>query len=126
MRGLTKKETITCLESNTNQLNMVDTTVSIISTIIISIDLNIQITRSAHKTQATVATQAVTIQEDVAKAIISTIIKEIAAIRTNSVVILLQEAKAAGHQALQITTPEITLNQTTEAVVAIITIKIME
>ena len=126
MRGLTKKETITCLESNTNQLNMVDTTVSIISTIIISIDLNIQITRSAHKTQATVATQAVTIQEDVAKAIISTIIKEIAAIRTNLVVILLQEAKAAGHQALQITTPEITLNQTTEAVVAIITIKIME
>ena len=105
---------------------MVDTTASIISTIIISIDLNIQITRSAHKTQATVATQAVTIQEDVAKATISTIIKEIAAIRTNSVVIMLQEAKAAGRQALQITTQEITLNQTTEAVVAIITIQIME
>ena len=72
------------------------------------------------------ATQAVTIQEDVAKATISTIIKEIAAIRTNSVVIMLQEAKAAGRQALQITTQEITLNQTTEAVVAIITIQIME
>ena len=124
MTGRTRKETITCLESNTNQLSMVDTTINTIS-IIISTDLSIQITLSAHKTQAIVVIQAVITLEDVVKATTSTIIKEIAAIRTNLVVIILQEAKV-DHQAQQITTPETTSSQTTEVGVAIITILIME
>ena len=122
--GRTRKETITCLESNTNQLSMVDTTISTIS-IIISTDLSIQIILSAHKTQAIVAIQAVITLEDVVKATTSTIIKAMAAIRTNLVVIILQEAKV-DRQALQITTPETTSSLTTEVGVAIITILIME
>ena len=122
--GRTRKETITCLESNTNQLSMVDTTISTIS-IIISTDLSIQIILSAHKTQAIVVIQAVITLEDVVKATTSTIIKAIAAIRTNLVVIILQEAKV-DRQALQITTPETTSSLTTEVGVAIITILIME
>ena len=122
--GRTRKETITCLESNTNQLSMVDTTISTIS-IIISTDLSIQIILSAHKTQAIVVIQAVITLEDVVKATTSTIIKVIAAIRTNLVVIILQEAKV-DRQALQITTPETTSSQTTEVGVVIITILIME
>lgn len=122
--GRTRKETITCLESNTNQLSMVDTTISTIS-IIISTDLSIQIILSAHKTQAIVVIQAVITLEDVVKATTSTIIKAMAAIRTNLVVIILQEAKV-DRQALQITTPETTSSLTTEVGVAIITILIME
>ena len=122
--GRTRKETITCLESNTNQLSMVDTTISTIS-IIISTDLSIQIILSAHKTQAIVVIQAVITLEDVVKATTSTIIKAIAAIRTNLVVIILQEAKV-DRQALQITTLETTSSLITEVGVVIITILIME
>ena len=124
--GHTRKGAITCLESNTSRLSMVDITVNIISIIIISnTDLSIQITRSAHKIQAIVATQAVIILEDVAKATISTITKAIVAIKTNLVVIMLLEAKV-DRKALQITTLGTTSSQTTEAVVATITSLIME
>ena len=105
---------------------MVDTTVNIISiTIISNTDLSIQITRSALKIQAIVATQAVIILEGVAKATISTITKAIVAIKTNSVVIMLLEAKV-DRKALQITTLGTTSSQITEAVVATITSLIME
>ena len=130
-----RKEVITCLESNTNrlsmvdmlvrQLNMVNTTASTTSIITISTDLSIQITHSARKTRAIVVTQAVITLEVEVKATISIITKEIVAIRTNLVVIMLQEAKV-GRQALRITTRGTTSSQTMEAVVAIIMILIME
>lgn len=120
-----RKEVITCLESSTNQLSMVDTTASTISIITISTDLSIQITHSARKTLAIVVTQAVITLEVEVKATISTITKEIVAIRTNLVVIMLQGVKA-GRQALRITTRVTTSSQTMEAVVAIIMILIME
>ena len=125
MTGLMKKEVITCQESSTNQLSMVDTTASTISIITISTDLSIQITHSARKTRAIVVTQAVITLEVEVKATISTITKVIVAIRTNLVVIMLQGAKA-GRQALRITTRETTSSQTMEAVVAIIMILTME
>ena len=135
MTGLMRKEVITCLESNTNrlsmvdmlvrQLNMVNTTASTTSIITISTDLSIQITHSARKTRAIVVTQAVITLEVEVKATISIITKEIVAIRTNLVVIMLQEAKV-GRQALRITTLGTTSSQTMEAVAAIIMILIME
>lgn len=122
MTGHTRKEAIICQESKTNQLNMVDTTINTIS-IIINTDLSIQITHSAPKTQATVATQAVITRGVEDKAIINTITKAIAAIRINLAIMLL--GAKVGRQALRITTPETTLSQITEVVVTIM-ILIME
>ena len=102
---------------------MVDTTINTIS-IIINTALSIQITHSAPKTQATVATQAVITRGVEDKAIINTITKAIAAIRINLVIMRL--GAKVGRQALRITTPETTLSQITEEVVVIIMILIME